>query len=355
VRVEAVDSNGLLPLRAADRVHLTAYSFRRFLQRELPNHLGASPNAEPLVEFGGPRATIRPEILKRWPMASEELLAGSAEALETLPIDGSVPVVPGVRGGESAARTRLEVFLDRRFDRYATDRNEVDDEVVSELSPYLHLGMISSHEIFVVITERERWTPLRLAGTASGSREGWWGMSASAEAFLDQLITWREVGFNRAWQCDDNQQYESLPDWARATLDQHALDPHPFIYSFEQLEAAQTHDEIWNAAQTQLVREGRIHNYLRMLWGKKILEWSATPREALAAMIALNDKYALDGRDPNSYSGIFWCLGRYDRPWGPIRPIFGSIRYMSSDNTRRKLSLAKYLARYSPAAQRNLF
>jgi deoxyribodipyrimidine photo-lyase len=115
----------------------------------------------------------------------------------------------------------------------------------------------------------------------------------------------------------------------------------------EEFASARTHDPLWNAAQTQLVREGRIHNQLRMLWGKKILEWSATPREALAAMVELNNRYALDGRDPNSYSGIFWCLGRYDRPWGPERPVFGTVRYMSSENTARKHRVRDYIRRYA--------
>ena len=118
-------------------------------------------------------------------------------------------------------------------------------------------------------------------------------------------------------------------------------------YSFEFFEQARTHDPLWNAAQTQLVREGRIHNYLRMLWGKKILEWSPDPETALQTMLSLNDKYALYGRDPNSCSGIFWCLGRYDRAWGPERPIYGKIRYMTSANTARKFSVKKYLAKYS--------
>jgi deoxyribodipyrimidine photo-lyase len=118
------------------------------------------------------------------------------------------------------------------------------------------------------------------------------------------------------------------------------------VYEAEEFEAADTHDPLWNAAQRQLLREGRIHNYLRMLWGKKILEWSPSPQAALQTMIELNNKHALDGRDPNSYSGIFWCLGRYDRPWAPKRPIFGSVRYMSSENTARKLRVRGYVARF---------
>ncbi|HQZ63658.1 MAG TPA: deoxyribodipyrimidine photolyase, partial [Planctomycetaceae bacterium] len=142
--------------------------------------------------------------------------------------------------------------------------------------------------------------------------------------------------------------YESLPDWAQATLRIHQSDPRPVVYDFDQLRNAETHDQLWNAAQNQLTMTGRMHNYLRMLWGKKILEWSETPRDALATMIELNNRFAVDGRDPNSYSGIFWVLGRYDRAWGPERPIFGKIRYMTSENTARKLHLSKYLEQFTP-------
>jgi deoxyribodipyrimidine photo-lyase len=141
-------------------------------------------------------------------------------------------------------------------------------------------------------------------------------------------------------------QYESLPDWAQATLAKHATDQREHIYTLDEFDAAATHDRLWNAAQLQLLREGRIHNYLRMLWGKKILEWSPSPQAALEVMIELNNRYALDGRDPNSYSGIFWVLGRYDRPWGPERSVFGTVRYMSSQSTRRKLHVEKYLDLY---------
>jgi deoxyribodipyrimidine photo-lyase len=163
---------------------------------------------------------------------------------------------------------------------------------------------------------------------------------------LDQLVTWRELGFNMCAKRADYDEFESLPDWAQATLRKHAADRRPVLYSEEDFEAAQTHDGLWNAAQTQLVTEGRMDPYLRMLWGKKILEWSASPQRALNLMIHLNNKYALDGRDPNSYNGIFWILGRYDRPWGPERPIFGTVRYMSSQNTARKLRGRKHGEEY---------
>jgi deoxyribodipyrimidine photo-lyase len=185
-----------------------------------------------------------------------------------------------------------------------------------------------------------------LGARARGERTGFWRMHPSSEAFLDQLITWRELGFNQCTHERDYQSFASLPNWAQKTLTEHKNDARPQLYTRAQLEAAQSHDPIWNAAQRELVQEGRIHNYLRMLWGKKILEWSQAPEQALATAIYLNDRYALDGRDPNSYSGILWCFGRYDRAWGPVRPIFGTVRYMSSANTAKKLRLTKYLAKY---------
>jgi deoxyribodipyrimidine photo-lyase len=142
------------------------------------------------------------------------------------------------------------------------------------------------------------------------------------------------------------QEYCSLPEWARNTLEVHSADRRPHRYDLDQLAAGETHDALWNAAQRQLREEGIIQNYLRMLWGKKILEWTGGAEEAAEVMVELNNRYALDGRDPNSYSGIFWCLGRYDRPWGPERPIFGKVRYMSSANTARKFAVRQYLARY---------
>jgi deoxyribodipyrimidine photo-lyase len=248
-------------------------------------------------------------------------------------------------GGSQAAGAALKHFLAQALPRYG-ERNDPAVACTSGLSPYLHFGHIGAHEVVAAILEREAWQPAMLAKTASGSRAGWWGVSPAAEGFLDQIVTWRELGFNMCFHRPDYADYDSLPMWARTTLAEHAGDER-HVYPLAQLEAAATHDCLWNAAQRQLVRDGTIHNYLRMLWGKKILEWSPDPRTALATLTHLNNKYALDGRDPNSYSGIAWILGRYDRAWGPERPVYGKIRYMSSDNTARKLHLADYLARFS--------
>jgi len=347
VRLEQVDSNGLLPLRAPDRVFTTAYSFRRFLQQNLRWHLIEFPEEDPLAGVNLPRLHgLPPEITERWPKAGGAMLSGASRSLAGLPIDHSVPAVE-TRGGSTAADAALRLFLDERLTRYANARNQPEEEVTSGLSPYLHFGHISTHQIFVHLMAREGWSIGDLATVAKGSRSGWWGVSSSAEAFLDQLVTWRELGFNMCWQREDYDRFESLPDWAVKTLAEHARDPRPYLYAIDELESGRTHDSLWNAAQMQLAREGRIHNYLRMLWGKKILEWTTSPQEALAVMIELNNKYALDGRDPNSYSGISWVLGRYDRPWGPERPIFGKVRYMSSESAARKLRVRDYISKYT--------
>ncbi len=351
-RFELVDGNGLLPIRATTKVFSRAFDFRRFLQRTLPDHLGTLPLEDPLTALPAADAGLLDELpsdaRSRWPAPSDAELAG--ETLGSLPLDHAVAPVD-FEGGFVAGEQRVFDFLDGPFSRYAEDRNHPDEAASSGLSPWLHFGHVSAHQIFHEIAQNEGWSIERLSEKTSGAREGWWGMGENAEAFLDELVTWREVGFNRCAHDPSFDQYESLPDWARETLEAHEVDERPHLYSLEELESARTHDEVWNAAQTELVRTGRLHNYLRMLWGKRILEWTPSARKALAIMIELNNKYAVDGRDPNSYSGIFWVLGRYDRAWGPERPIFGKVRYMSSANTLRKLRMSDYMARFGGQAE----
>ncbi|MFO0918184.1 MAG: deoxyribodipyrimidine photolyase [Planctomycetaceae bacterium] len=349
VLVEAIDGNGIWPMRGTEQVFPSAYAFRRFLQSHLK--FEEWPQENPFAKRKLPR--LADERLERSRTkfaapANDKLLTGSPAALAELPIDHAVAPAE-FSGGAKAANQTLSRFLDQRLDRYAEQRNDVDDEAASGLSPYLHFGQIGVHQIVRALMQREAWTPEMLGESRRGAKAGWWGMSPGSEAFLDELVTWRELGFNFCSHRADYDQYSSLPDWAKKTLEKHQTDARPVKYVAERLEAAETHDELWNAAQRQLVRDGRMHNYLRMLWGKKVLEWSDSPEEAVEILIDLNNKYAVDGRDPNSYSGIFWVFGRYDRPWGPERPIFGTIRYMSSQNTARKLSVKEYLRRYGPA------
>ncbi len=326
VRCETVDSCGLLPLHAADSDYPTAYAFRRFLQRVLPEHLAHFPRADALARVGlPPPPKLAAQITRRWPIADSELLDAPDKALRKLPIDQAVGAA-AFDGGSVAAGRALQHFLRKLLVDYPERRNEPAADATSGLSPYLHFGHISAHEVFHRLAAQEQWTAESLHGRATGKRSGWWGMSEAAEAFVDQLITWRKLGYNFCANRDDYDQYESLPEWAKWTLAKHCRDRRENVYTCEQFKTAHTHDALWNAAQRQLVTEGGMHNYLRMLWGKKILEWSETPQEALATMIELNNKYAVDGRDPNSYSGIFWILGRFDRAWGPERPIFGTVR-----------------------------
>lgn len=355
VCLEAVDSNGLLPLAVADQAYPTAYAFRRFLQRKLPAQLFSFPQPDPLGGAVLNELTDMPKQLRiNWPAALSDMLRADQRSLSTLPIDHSVAPT-GVSGGWQQADYRLDRFLEQRLQRYL-QRSEPELEVSSGLSPYLHFGHIGTHQIVARLLELENWSPDRLSPEARGKRSGWWGLSEAAESFLDELVTWREVGLNAARHLPGYDRYETLPGWAKETMGNHRDDPRTYLYELRQLEQAKTHDPLWNAAQAQLLREGRIQNYLRMLWGKKILEWSPDAETALEIMTTLNDRYALDGRDPNSVSGVFWCLGRYDRAWGPQRPIFGKVRYMSSENTARKFSVTGYLEKYAPdRSQQPLF
>jgi deoxyribodipyrimidine photo-lyase len=358
VRFELIDSNGLYPMRDTDRVFSRAFDFRRHLQKTILPHLQQQPKANPLA--GCKLATLNalPDgIVKRWPAADSVAMtqnrATLAEALSKFPISHEVPLVETV-GGSDAAQRKLRDFIKHKLSKYGEERNQPDQEMTSGLSPYLHFGHLSVHQVFQEITKKVHWTPDSVATKPTGQNSGWWGAPAEVESFWDELITWRELGYNMCANSENYDQYESLPNWAQVTLAEHESDHRPYLYSLEQFERSQTHDPLWNAAQYQLVTTGVIHNYLRMLWGKKILEWSPNARSALATMIELNNKWALDGRNPNSYSGIFWVLGRYDRAWNE-REIFGKVRYMSSDNTARKIRVKDYIRRYTPRKQADLF
>lgn len=355
VKFELIDSNGLLPMRAADRIFSRAFDFRRYLQKNLLPHLAEIPAENPLSGVDLPPLELPTDVAERWPAADLVGLSGNSDRLSDFPIDHAVSPA-AFSGGERAAHATLNRFLKDRLSLYESDRNQPEVEATSGLSPYLHFGHISVHQVFDELTRLAGWSPENVSSVCKGSSSGWWGASAEVESFLDELITWRELGYNMCWQREDYDQFDSLPDWAQRTLAEHADDPREYVYSLPEFEAATTHDPLWNAAQRQLTREGRMHNYLRMLWGKKILEWSESPQAALDVMIELNNKYAVDGRNPNSYSGIFWVLGRYDRAWGPERPIFGKIRYMSSQNTARKVKVKQFLQKYSAGEeQKELF
>lgn len=354
-RLEAVDGNGLLPLRLGEKAWSAAPHFRRQLQRALPAQLLRMPADRPLdaarrlPALEGDALAHVDAARRRWPAASPDLLdQGEAgrRALGALPIDHGVPPVAFAGGPAKGARV-LADFVARKFDTYAARRNEAEDPSNSGLSPYLHWGFVGAHEVFAAVAEREGWTPARLAPRPTGKREGWWGMSPNGEAFLDEFVTWRELSYNTAFYLPAHDAYASLPDWARATMEAHRADPRAELFTRDQLEAGGTYDALWNATQGQLRADGRIHNYLRILWGKKFLEWTRSGEEALAFMLHLNNRWALDGRNPNSTSGITWVLGRYDHAWQE-RPVLGKIRPMSSEATARKIRVTEYVRRYAP-------
>jgi deoxyribodipyrimidine photo-lyase len=346
VLIEKVDSNGLIPLRKPAKGFTSAHHFRRFLHHYLADYPCGLPNPRPLKGKRLPQCGPVPsEIRRRWPPADLPTLLRDGDGISRIPLDHSAPPTT-LSGGPAVARRILFRFINERLARYAKFRNHPEADATSGLSPYLHFGHVSAFEIVQTLLDHQGWSPDRVEPAAAGQRRGWWGLAEDAESFLDELITWRELGFNTCVQSPDFESYQSLPQWARRTLEVHRQDLRTHVYTPDQFDQAETHDPLWNAAQRQLRRDGTIHGYLRMLWGKKILEWSPDPEIAHTTMVNLNNKYALDGRDPNSYSGISWVLGKYDRPWAPERPVFGIVRYMSSQNTARKFKIGKYLERY---------
>ena len=363
VSMEAVDSNGILPMNYADKAHKTAYSFRKHVQRSLHSALSTFPSENPMDGIKSDLSMKKSEVSKlvkdleleftplEWIWRVAEGGDVAKKAMAPLNIDHEVFPVESVRGGHYEAASRLGNFIEKRLANYSEGRNDPDNPAVSGLSPWLHFGHISSFRIVKSVMEKEQWTydSVCIEDTGKGHRSGWWGLSESAESFMDQIITWRELGFNFANFRRDHNTLDSIPSWAMKTLDEHRNDQR-VTYTFEEIEGAKTGDEVWNSAQRQLLRTGHMHNYLRMLWGKRILEWSPDPETAADWMIRINDRWALDGRDPNSYTGIFWVLGRHDRAWGPERPIFGKVRYMSSANTKKKLKLDRYISRWAEDA-----
>jgi deoxyribodipyrimidine photo-lyase len=341
-----VDANGLIPMKSSEKAPYSAFIFRKNMQRLFLESYQNPPLENPLNNLKNRSSiTLSHEFLNRYPKLSTT--TNIPELVASLHINHEVKALE-ISGTRQAGLKQLEEFTRNRLLNYAEHRNDVENGAASGLSPWLHYGKISAHECVLAALEKQPsdWNT-DIITFQQGKRDGFFGGHPAIGAFLDELITWRETGFHYCHQVHNYDKYESLPDWAIKTLDKHSSDPREFVYSFEDFEMARTHDPIWNAAQRQLVSEGIIHNYLRMLWGKKVLEWTEHPRIALKYLTELNNKYAIDGRDPNSYSGIFWIFGRFDRPWGPERPIYGNIRYMTSGSTAKKINLKSYLQKYS--------
>jgi deoxyribodipyrimidine photo-lyase len=341
----SVDANGIIPIGLSAKGPYSAYEFRRLMQRNFVDAFRAAPQKSPLRKLKNLKRIELDLIAGKWIRRSAEL-KNSRQMAQHFPVDQTVPPV-SIEGTRAAALKRMKEFCSKDLMNYAAERNHPDLNNSSRLSPYLHFGKVSAFEIVKAVLNKQphAWDLNRIV-YRNGSREGFWNGDPSIDSFLDQLITWRETGYHFCHHVSNYDQYDSLPDWARSTLNKHSRDKRRHIYNFEDFERSCTHDALWNAAQRQLVREGIIHNYLRMLWGKKILEWTPNPETALQYLIELNNKYSIDGRNPNSYTGICWILGRFDRPWAPERPVFGSVRYMSSENTARKVKVKQYLEKF---------
>jgi deoxyribodipyrimidine photo-lyase len=383
VPVHAVDGNGVVPLSLLGPPTAAAAHLRPKLHKLFPQGWPHRANPEP--DFDGLKGKGIAPPFDPWTPPRD-----LAAFVKGLPIDQSVPAVPGAVGGPAEGRRLLAGFVDAKLNRYAEDRsqpNDPDTVSASRLSFHLHFGHLSMDEVVAAVLG-PRWKPDDI-NAKTRNRDDYFCRDPNVNGYLDEAITWRDVGFQwnwarhqafvtshqssavtssgrkrigpKSWQEEgelpafnfDTFDFSPLsergtlagvlPEWALATLTKHATDKREHLYSLEQFESAGTHDELWNAAQRELVATGRIHNYLRMLWGKKVLEWSPNPEAAYRVLEYLNNKYALDGRDPNSYTGILWCFGLFDRPWPPERNVFGNIRYMSSDNTAKKFKLKGYL------------
>jgi deoxyribodipyrimidine photo-lyase len=315
-RVVEVETDAVVPVEAAmDHEAYMAATLRPRLHRRLEEFL------VPLKETKPARSSLRLAV-----GGPEFATDDPAAALRALKAPAGAEPVSGIKGGAAAASAALESFLRFRLHHYEERRDDPNLDGTSDLSPYLHFGQIAPLEI------------------ALAAREG--GSGKARDVFLEQLIVRRELAINFAWYNPDYDRYAGLPQWARKTLAAEGRSPRPFVYDRAAFEAGRTHDPAWNAAQQQMVNTGRMHNYMRMYWGKKILEWSATPEEAFETAVALNDNYELDGRDPNGYAGVAWCFGKHDRPW-PRHPIFGNVRMMTEGGLKKKFDVAAYIRAFS--------
>ncbi|NVN93024.1 MAG: deoxyribodipyrimidine photo-lyase [Desulfuromonadales bacterium] len=311
-----VDAHNIVPCRVAShKQEYGAYTLRPRINRLLPGFLDSFP---PVVSH--PIA---------WPLPVDVFDLNAT--LDGLTVDRSVGEVAWSRPGEQAGRERLVDFVKHGLANYDERRNDPCREGQSGLSPWLHFGQISAQRVALEVGRQM-------------------DASASVEAFLEELIVRRELSDNFCFYNSNYDSLEGFPAWALKTITEHRHDPREFLYTPEQFETGTTHDPLWNAAQLALVTTGTMHGYMRMYWAKKILEWSPSPEEAMATAIWLNDRYQLDGRDPNGYAGISWSIGGvHDRAWGE-RPVFGKIRYMNARGCVRKFDVAGYIVRYRDGA-----
>ncbi|MBP6670649.1 MAG: deoxyribodipyrimidine photo-lyase [Gemmatimonadales bacterium] len=326
--VIAVDSCTVVPLRYHQKEHSTARGIRPVLMEALPHYLWPVANPEPRVRARVP-LEFEPTVIRDTGSGQREAGTGRsiAEVVAGCDVDHGVPPSTTFRGGTRAGRARLADFLKTGLPRYTEDRNDPNQpDAVSRLSPWLHFGNLSIHEILLAVQRT--------------------GPGDQVAKFLDEALVWRELAHNFCHWNPKHRTVEAIPGWARQQLSDHEADPRPHLYGMEEMEQARTAEPLWNAAQRSYLTEGFMHNYMRMLWGKTVLQWTANAAECLRVLEHLNNKYALDGRDPNSYGGILWIFGKFDRPFYP-RPIYGLVRYQSLKAAKDKFDVGRYVGRYS--------
>ncbi len=328
--VVAVESATLVPMAYHQKEHSTARGIRAVLMKALDHYLWPvkSPQLRVRRRLDLPFDPVRPGdqdgAAGGGAPGEAEVDRRIASLVRECDVDHAVPPSPMFRGGTRAGRRRLERFLETGLPRYAEGGNDPNNlEAVSRLSPWLHFGNLSIHEVL-------------LAARAAGPESQY-------VRFLDEALTWREVSHNFCYFNPKHRTVGAIPAWARAQLAEHESDPRPHRYPLEVMEQARTGSELWNAAQRAYLRDGWMHNHLRMLWGKAVLMWTGNAAECLAVLEHLNNKYALDGRDPNSYGGIMWTFGKFDRPFYP-RPIYGNVRYQSLTAAAKKFDVSRYIA-----------
>ncbi|GAC1658811.1 MAG: deoxyribodipyrimidine photolyase [Gemmatimonadaceae bacterium] len=327
-RVVMVDSAGVVPSALFPREEYAARTIRPKLARALELYL------EPVADRPPKKAPSAALIASLDVPTLDLERCDLREEVARCEIDHGVAAVPQV-GGQTTARARLAAFVSGGLSQYRERRREpVDENGSSRLSPYLHFGHIAAAEVVRAVRRQ--------------------GPPAEVEAYLDEMVTWRELALNFCLRNRSYASLEALPDWARRSMDQHEHDPRGAIYSLLQLEQAETEDALWNAGQRELLATGTMHNAVRMLWGKSVVVWTKRYADALRHLLYLNDKYALDGQDPNSYANILWCFGKFDRPFAP-RSVWGTIRPMSLARAREKFDADGYATRWGsgPAALPN--
>jgi deoxyribodipyrimidine photo-lyase len=322
-----VDAHNVVPCwEASQKQEYAAHTFRPKLYGLLPEFLEELPELEPNSRSSEiSQGACMPEILSRTQETGiKTLLLGGISHKS-----GDFLFEPEhFKPGEKAARKVMESFLTDRLDSYSKLRNDPTKNALSNLSPYLHFGQISAQRI-VLEVEKAKSDP------------------ESKKAFLDEILVWKEISDNFCFYNPGYDRFESFPAWARESLNAHRHDRRSHVYTLEEFEAGKTHDPLWNASQMELLSTGKMHGYMRMYWAKKILEWSESPEKALEISVLLNDRYELDGRDPNGYAGIAWSIGGvHDRAWKE-REVTGKIRYMSYEGCKRKFDVKSYIAKYS--------